>query len=86
MRFSIRNTALRLLGWLHGQSAKVRRIRDRVLDGMREVGVLLIAFAPLDAVLVENRSARSALLLFLALGGFLFAVALIIEWRWGDDH
>jgi len=53
---------------------------------MREVGILLIAFAPLDAVLAENREARSTLLLFLALGGFLFAVALIIEWRWGDDH
>ena len=66
--------------------AHARRLGDRVLEGMREVGILLIAFAPLDAVLAENREARSTLLLFLALGGFLFAVALIIEWRWGDDH
>ena len=57
-----------------------------MLEGAREVRVLLIAFASLDAVLVESPAARVSLLLFLALGGFLFAVALIIEWRWGDDH
>lgn len=75
-----------MLSRLHAQPAKVRRARNRVLEGAREVGVLLIAFAPLDAVLIESRGARSTLLLFLVLGGFLFAVALIIEWRRDDDQ
>jgi hypothetical protein len=49
---------------------------------MREIGVLLVAFAPLDAVLVEGGAARANLLLFLLLGAFLFLAAVAIEWRW----
>lgn len=85
MRFRFRDRALRLLGPLRAQPAKARRARDRVLQGMREVGVLLVTFAALDAILVESPGARSTLLLFLLLGGFLFVAALAIEWRWGND-
>ena len=53
---------------------------------MREVGVLLIAFAPLDAVLVESPRRRNGLLIFLALGLFVFLVAIIVEWRSASDH
>ena len=85
MRFRIRDRALRLFGPLREHPAKVRRARNRVLEGAREVGVLLIAFAPLDAVLIESRGARSTPLLFLVLGCFLFVTALIAEWRCDDD-
>ena len=60
--------------------AKSRSVRERIEDGMREVGTLLIAFAPLDAVLAE-RPAASFLLSFLILGLVLFTVALVLERR-----
>lgn len=86
MRLRIRVTALRLLGRLRGQPAKARRIGDRLLEGAREVGVLLIAFAPLDAALAEREEVRRFLLLFLGLGCFLFILALGLEWRRDDDN
>ena len=57
-----------------------KSVRERIMDGMREVGVLLIAFAPLDAVLAE-RSRMPLLLLFLVLGLVLFTAALVLERR-----
>lgn len=57
---------------------KPTNVRKRIEDGMREVGILLIAFAPLDAVLAEpNRI--PLLLLFLLVGVFLFTVAILLE-------
>lgn len=47
---------------------------------MREVGTLLIAFAPLDVALSEGRiPAFWFLLLFLGLGVSLFAGAIALE-------
>jgi len=58
----------------------VRSIAERIEDAMREVGTLLIAFAPLDAALSEGRMPTAAfLLLFLGLGLTLFVGALLIE-------
>jgi len=49
---------------------------------MREVGTLLIAFAPLDAALSERREHIAGfLLLFLGLGALLFVGALVLERR-----
>jgi len=46
---------------------------------MREVGTLLIAFAPLDAALSERKEHIAGfLLLFLGLGGLLFVGALVL--------
>jgi len=73
----------------HVASARGRTAREPSSErykGMREVGVLLSAFASLDAVPVESPAARVALLLFLAFGGFLFLAALVAEWRCDDDH
>lgn len=60
--------------------AATKIIRERIEDGMREVGILLIAFAPLGAVLAE-RNRVPPLLLFLLLGLGLFIGALILESR-----
>ena len=46
---------------------------------MREVGTLLIAFAPLDAALSENRSIARVLLYFVVFGVALFAGSLWSE-------
>ncbi len=49
---------------------------------MREVGTLLIAFAPLDAALSERKEhIVGFLLLFLGLGALLFVGALVLERR-----
>ncbi len=60
--------------------ARARSVRERIEDGMREVGILLIAFAPLDAVLAEPRRVP-LLLLFVLLGIFFFAAAIVLENR-----
>lgn len=47
---------------------------------MREIGILLMAFAPLDAVLAE-RNRVPLLLLFLLFGLGLFVGAIVLESR-----
>ena len=55
---------------------------ERIEDAMREVGTLLIAFAPLDAGLSERKEhIVGFLLLFLGLGALLFVGALVLERR-----
>jgi hypothetical protein len=55
-----------------------RTVRERLEDGMGEVGTLLIAFAPLDAALNPNLH-LTWLLLFFGLGVSLFMSALFFE-------
>jgi|SRR5579859_1050045 len=63
---------------------RVTTVAERIEDALREIGVLLIAFAPLDAVLAEpGRIAR--LLLFSCLGIFLFIAAVLLERRRARD-
>lgn len=67
--------------------SEIKKVGERIEDAMREVGVLLIAFAPLDVAL--NRHAGgdlSYLLLFLGLGMSLFVGSLILERRRGQDR
>ena len=55
---------------------------------MREVGTLLIAFAPLDVALQTSRGSIRVLAFFLGLGLLLFAGSLLLEWRlarYGDQ-
>lgn len=74
---------LGILEALRERPAKARRAISRIIEGMREVGVLLIAFAPLDVALSSNALADDLpiLVLFLGLGGLLFLAALYLEWR-----
>ena len=60
----------------------VKPVRERFGDAMREIGTLLITFAPLDAALNENRGAVRGLLYFLVVGFLLFAGSLWLERRW----
>lgn len=56
--------------------------RERVIDGMREVGTLLITFAPLDvAISYHDSGATTFLLLFLMLGLLLFSGSVLLEGR-----
>jgi len=66
------------------EPSQVKSVAERIEDGMREVGTLLIAFAPLDAALSEGRANGGVLLfllLLLALGALLFVGALLLERR-----
>ena len=48
---------------------------------MREIGTLLIAFAPLDAALAERPGKTGLLLLFMLFGVLLFMGSLLLERR-----
>jgi hypothetical protein len=77
---------VRLRTWLKQDPKKAIRLIRRVVEGLREVGVLLIAFAPLEAGLSEAPLSASVKFLSVFLcGGFgLFGLALLLEWRLGD--
>lgn len=63
----------------------MKSVQERLEDVMREVGTLLIAFAPLDAALAESRSVTRALLFFLLMGVALFAGSLWLEGKRKHD-
>lgn len=57
-------------------------IKERLEEGMREVGVLLIAFAPLDAFMKPGEPTPWGILVFFVVAGILlFWLALVLEWR-----
>ena len=68
-------------------SARQRaRVEELISEAYREVGVLLIAFAPLDAVFAGPGWGTSvAGLLFLLLGLLLFGIGTRMEARRGAD-
>jgi hypothetical protein len=58
------------------------RLRERTEDLLREVGTLLVAFAPLDAVLWGERTDRVFLALtFVLVGTLLILLAFYLETR-----
>jgi hypothetical protein len=67
---------------------KAKRLGLRVLEALREVGVLLMAFGPLEAALNANKGAalwaNRAGPLFFAIGLGLFLLAVYLEWRFVD--
>lgn len=66
---------------LADQNVVVKPVQERIGDAMREVGTLLITFAPLDAALSESRNVIRGLLYFLGIGLVLFAGSLWLERR-----
>ena len=76
-----------MLGWFRKEPTKAKRLAERVQEGMREVGVLFLAFAPLDVALSPEpvRDSVGVLLLFVSLGALFFGGALVFEWRRQDD-
>ena len=63
---------------------KAARLLDRMQEALREIGVLLMAFAPLEAPL--SRGSTRFLLLYLSVGFVLFVLALALEWRRANDQ
>ena len=63
----------------------VKTVQERVEDAMREVGTLLITFAPLDAALAEYGGVARKFLFFLIVGVVLFAGSLWLERRRTHD-
>lgn len=69
------------LEWLMTQADAEKLTVERFQALPRELGTLLIAFAPLDAVLSESENRWYALLFFLGLGLTFFIASLIWERR-----
>lgn len=67
------------------QKDKVERRRTaamhRVLDGVREVGVLLVAFTPLDYIMQGGTASRITVVVLLAAGVAAFTVSVLVEMR-----
>jgi hypothetical protein len=53
---------------------KKRRLRHRILEAIREIGILLMAFAPLDGALMPIPEAQRQILLLFVVGGILLFV------------
>ena len=72
--------------WFRQDPPKARRLGSRIFEGLREVGVLLIAFAPLEAGLSEKDVLDQARFLVGFLGGgfLVFGLTLVLEWRFLD--
>jgi hypothetical protein len=60
---------------------------ERIVEGTREVGILLIAFTPLDYALDRRPFDQTwkPLTLFLVAGVLLFGLSVFGEWRLHDD-
>jgi hypothetical protein len=57
-------------------------VRERIEEGVREIGMLTVALAPLDAAFAANpRDRIPATLLLLAYGIVFFVAAVILEER-----
>lgn len=55
-------------------------IQQRIEEAMREIGVLLIVFAPLDTAFSAGPQTRALWLPFLLIGLLLFVAAVLSEW------
>ena len=53
---------------------KKRRLRLRILEAIREIGILLMAFAPLDGALMPMPETQRETLLVFFFGGMLLFV------------
>ena len=60
------------------------KLWERTEEIIREIGTLFMAFAPLDAVLGDNRLRWKWMLFFFVLGILLIVVALVSE-KWRKD-
>ena len=70
--------------WLEKNPKKAARLTERIIEGLREVGLLLIAFSPIDAAISKGtlREATEFLVGFLGGGLVLFGLGLFLEWRY----
>ena len=61
--------------------ASIKSVAERIEEAMREIGVLLMAFTPLDAAFTPGARMGGRWLLFLSIGILLFVTALLMERR-----
>jgi hypothetical protein len=74
-----------LLQWVKRNPKKAERLGSRVLEALREIGILLMAFGPLEAAISSAKAWNISVgLLFFGGGLRLFVMALILEWRRTD--
>ncbi len=59
-------------------ASEVKTPKERIEDALREIGTLLMTFAPLDAALNRDANVLS-LLIFFAIGVIVFLIALRLE-------
>jgi hypothetical protein len=64
---------------------KKRRLRRRILEALREVGVLLMAFAPLDGAIVPKTETQRGILLLFFFGWMLLFVLGVLGEMVIDD-
>jgi hypothetical protein len=65
------------------RQGKWRRAYRRIIDSRQDIGLLLIAFAPLDFTL-DHRPLQTTwpyLLAFAVVGLMLIALSILAEWR-----
>ena len=63
--------------------SEVKTVKERIEDALREIGTLLVTFAPLDAAINRETNALSLLIFFL-IGIIVFAAAVLLERRRRD--
>jgi hypothetical protein len=65
-----------------------RKAIEKISAGVQEIGILLIAFAPLESAVVGKDLAAKdhTFRNFFLVGVLLFLVSLAIEWRMTDDQ
>jgi hypothetical protein len=61
------------------RSPRLAHLKVRITDALREMGVLLMVFGPLEVTI--NRSGVFPFILLFGAGFFLFFVSLALEWR-----
>jgi len=66
---------------------KWRRAFRRILDALHEIGLLLVALAPLDYALDERplKTTWPYMIVFVTVGVVLIALCIVGEWRLPDD-
>ena len=60
-------------------------IRRRLEDACREIGILLVAFAPLDLAFSDATQRRGVAAFFAGVGVLAFCVAIVAEVRRTND-
>jgi hypothetical protein len=75
-----------MFGRIVTNTAKHRLVKIRILEALREVGILVIAFAPLDVVMdtAPLEVTWKRLTGSMVVGFLLFASGVIGEWRLDD--
>lgn len=71
--------------WLSRNPRKAETLAERICEDLREIGVLLIALAPLDIGLKDGPNVLQKywpeLVLFVGGGLFLWLLGVIVEWK-----